>query len=132
MARQINRLTHREVESTKQPGMHTDGGGLYLQVTTGTDGSIRKSWLFRYSANGRERQMGLGPLADVKLATARAYAAKARELRRNGKDPIFERDTLHAQSKSRANAMMTFSECAAAYIAAHRPAWRNVKHASQW
>jgi integrase len=112
--------------------MHNDGGGLYLQVTAGTDGSIRKSWLFRYSANGRERQMGLGPLADVKLSTARARAAEARELRRNGKDPLVEREALHAQNKSRAIAVMTFSDCAAAYIAAHRPAWRNAKHASQW
>jgi hypothetical protein len=67
VAREINRLTHREIENTNQPGMHSDGGGLYLQVTKGADGSICKSWLFRYSANGRERQMGLGPLKDIKL-----------------------------------------------------------------
>lgn len=132
MAREINRLTQREVESKNLPGMHNDGGGLYLQVTKGTDGSIRKSWLFRYSTNGRERQMGLGPLKDIKLAAARARAAEARELRRSGKDPIIERETLHARNRSRAVAVMTFSDCATAYIAAHRPAWRNVKHANQW
>jgi integrase len=27
---------------------------------------------------------------------------------------------------------MTFNECAAAYIAAHRAGWRNAKHAAQW
>jgi integrase len=112
--------------------MHSDGGGLYLQVTKGKDGSIRKSWLFRYSANGRERQMGLGPLKDVKLAAARERAAAARELRRIGKDPIVERETLQAQNRARAAAVMTFSDCATTYIAAHMPAWRNVKHANQW
>ena len=28
--------------------------------------------------------------------------------------------------------MVTFDQCAAAYIAAHRDSWRNPKHASQW
>jgi integrase len=28
--------------------------------------------------------------------------------------------------------MMSFDECATAYIAAHRAGWRNIKHASQW
>jgi integrase len=132
MAREINRLTHREAESISRPGMHSDGGGLYLQVTEGTDGSIRKSWLFRYSVNGRERQMGLGPLKDIKLATARLRAAEARELRRSDRDPIVEREALLAKNRSRSAAVMTFSDCATAYIAAHRPAWRNVKHANQW
>jgi integrase len=132
MARAINRLTHREAETISRPGMHSDGGGLYLQVTKGTDGSIRKSWLFRYSANGRERQMGLGPLKDVKLATARLRAAEARELRRRGKDPIVEREALLAKNRSSSAAVMTFSDCAKAYIASHSPAWRNVKHANQW
>jgi integrase len=132
MAREINRLSHREAESISRPGMHSDGGGLYLQVTKGTDGSIRKSWLFRYSANGRERQMGLGPLKDIKLATARLRAAEARELRRSGKDPIVERESLLSKHRSRSSVVMTFSDCATAYIAAHRPAWRNVKHANQW
>ena len=37
MARTINRLSHRKVETLKEPGMHSDGGGLYLQVTQGSD-----------------------------------------------------------------------------------------------
>ena len=28
--------------------------------------------------------------------------------------------------------MITFNECASKYIAAHRPSWRNAKHAAQW
>jgi hypothetical protein len=27
---------------------------------------------------------------------------------------------------------MTFAQCAQAYIAAHRAAWKNEKHAAQW
>jgi integrase len=132
VARTINRLSHRKVETLKQPGMHGDGGGLYLQVTEGADGTPRKSWLFRYAVGGRERQMGLGPLSDVPLAEARNRALAARELRRAGKDPIAEREAARAEASLVAAKTMSFDECATAYIAAHRAGWRNIKHASQW
>ena len=132
MARTINRLSHRKVETLKAEGMHGDGGGLYLQVTKSADGTPRKSWLFRYAVAGRERQMGLGPLSDVPLAEARDRASAAREMRRAGKDPIVEREALRAGASLVAAKAMSFDECAAAYIAAHRTGWRNVKHASQW
>jgi integrase len=132
MARTINRLSHRRVETLKKPGMHNDGGGLYLQVTQGADGTPRKSWLFRYAVAGRERQMGFGPLADIPLAEARELALAAREMRRAGKDPITEREASRAEASLVAAKTMSFDECATAYIAAHRAGWRNVKHASQW
>lgn len=132
MARTINCLSHRKVETLKKPGMHSDGGGLYLQVTEGSDGAPRKSWLFRYAVAGRERQMGLGPLSDVPLAEARNRATAARELRREGKDPIVEREAARATASLAATKVMSFDDCATAYIAAHRAGWRNVKHASQW
>jgi integrase len=132
VARTINRLSHRKVETLKQPGMHGDGGGLYLQVTEGADGTARKSWLFRYAVAGRERQMGLGPLRDVPLAEARNCALAARELRRAGKDPIAEREAARAEASLVITKTMSFDDCATAYIAAHRSGWRNLKHASQW
>jgi integrase len=112
--------------------MHCDGGGLYLQVTQGGDGALRRSWLYRYVLHGRERQMGLGSLNDRGLAKAREKAAGARKQREQGIDPI---DAKHAERASaaiaRANAM-SFDHCRDAYIAAHRAAWRNAKHAAQW
>ena len=64
--------------------MYADGGGLYLQVSeAGT-----KSWIFRFSLNGRERHMGLGPVMDVPLAEAREKATACRKLAREGIDPI--------------------------------------------
>jgi integrase len=132
VARTINRLSHRKVETLKIPGMHSDGGGLYLQVTQGSEGTPRKSWLFRYAVDGRERQMGLGPLSDVPLAEARDRASAARELRRAGKDPIAEREVSRAEAGLVAAKTVSFDECAAAYISAHRAGWRNVKHGSQW
>jgi integrase len=132
VARTINRLSHRKVVTLKQPGMHGDGGGLYLQVTEGADGTPRKSWLFRYTVAGRERQMGLGPLSDVPLAEARDRALAARKLRRAGKDPIAEREAARVEASLVAAKTMSFDECATAYIAAHRAGWRNLKHAAQW
>ncbi|WP_396604488.1 tyrosine-type recombinase/integrase [Bradyrhizobium sp. YCK136] len=132
MARTINRLSHRKVETIRVSGMYGDGGGLYLQVTNASDGTPRKSWLFRYAVSGRERQMGLGPLADVPLAEARDLASIAREMRRAGKDPIVEREAARAEASLVAAKSMSFDQCATAYIAAHRAGWRNVKHANQW
>jgi integrase len=132
MARTINRLSHRKVETLKEPGMYSDGGGLYLQVTQGSDRTPRKSWLFRYAVAGRERQMGLGPLSDVPLAEARDRALAAREMRRAGKHPIAEREAARAEASLVTAKTMSFDECATAYIAAHRAGWRNIKHASQW
>jgi hypothetical protein len=74
-----HRLSPLEVANA-QVGMHADGGGLYLQVTTTPAGQLNKSWLFRYGVGGRERQMGLGSLTEVKLADAR-QAATAKALR---------------------------------------------------
>jgi len=103
-----------------------------LQVTEGADGRPKKSWLFRYTVGGRERQMGLGPLSDVSLADARDRAVAARELRRAGKDPISERDASRAENSLLAARSMSFNACASAYVAVHRAGWRNVKHAGQW
>lgn len=66
------------------------------------------------------------------LAEARERAAAAREMRRAGKDPITERNSLRVEATLVAAKSISFDECAKAYIAAHRTGWRNVKHASQW
>jgi integrase len=131
MARSIHRLSPAAVKHAK-PGMHCDGGGLYLQAVLGAGGTIRKSWLFRFAENGRERQMGLGALDNVSLAQAREKAAECRRLRQEGVDPIEARDSQRASIAAENAKMMTFDQCATGYIAAHRAGWRNTKHASQW
>ena len=44
MARQINRLSARRVQTLADPGRHADGGGLYLVV----DKREGKRWVFIY------------------------------------------------------------------------------------
>jgi integrase len=103
-----------------------------MQAVTGASGAIRKSWLFRFAENGRERQMGLGSLDTVGLAQAREKAAECRRLRQEGIDPINARDSQRASAAAENAKLMTFDQCAAGYISAHRAGWRNTKHASQW
>ena len=55
------------------PGRHADGGGLYLRVQEGG----ARSWLFRSTAGGKARDIGLGPAAGagaIALTDARAMA----------------------------------------------------------
>lgn len=74
--RTLNRLTAMQVTRAKHPGVYSDGGGLYLQVTR----TLSKSWLFRYMRHGKARGMGLGPIHTVSLAEARVKALDCRRL----------------------------------------------------
>lgn len=128
MAVVTEKLSALGVRQLSKPGYYGDGAGLWLQVSkTGT-----KSWIFRYTVSGKQREMGLGPLHTVSLADARARAKDCRLLLLDGKDPIDERRTVkNAQTLARAK-RITFEECAAKYIAVKRTDWKNAKHASQW
>lgn len=111
--------------------MYADGGGLYLQVSkAGT-----KSWIFRYQIDRRPREMGLGPFHPdwgVTLAQARERAAEARKLKVAGEDPIEVRRLAVAAKKAEVARAVTFRGAAERYIASHKAAWQNAKHADQW
>jgi integrase len=97
---------------------------LYLRIgPTGT-----KSWVFRFKHHGRLREMGLGSLTAVGLASARQSAAEAREAHAKGRDPIEARRAARATE----SAIPNFATAAAVYIAEHRKAWKSDKHADQW
>jgi hypothetical protein len=138
MARTMERLTALKVEGIKNKaaknkigkhdiGMHHDGGGLYLQVTSGG-----ASWVFRYMLNGKAREMGLGSLARYGLADARGRALDAWRLRDRGIDPIGQRRAEKARERLEEASSITFGECAESYITSHRAGWRNAKHKYQW
>jgi integrase len=127
-ARVIGKLTTIRVQQAKRRGLYGDGGGLFLQVSP----SGTKSWVFRYKEAGKLRVMGLGPLHTISLADAREKARECRRQRLEGKDPIEERKVGRAAARLDAAKAITFKECAEGYIAAHKAAWRNAKHAYQW
>jgi integrase len=124
----MGKLTALVVKRIRKRGMHGDGHGLYLQVARGGT----KSWVLRYKVNGQPRHLGLGPLHAITLAQARERAADARRLLVDGHDPIETKRASRAAALLDAARMMTFDQCAAAYVAAHRAGWRSAKHAAQW
>jgi integrase len=128
VARTIHRLSPRRVSTVAKSGYYADGGGLYLQVSP----ARTKSWVFRFTLNGRAREMGLGSLDTFALTEARNRALACRKQLDDRIDPIDARDALRAQGRLDAAKALTFSDCAGKYIAAHRAGWRNAKHASQW
>lgn len=124
----LNKLSALAVTKLSKPGYYGDGGGLWLQVAR----SGSKSWIFRFKAAGRQREMGLGGLRTVDLAKARTLARECRSLLLDGKDPIEARKAVRLANALQRARSMTFDQCAAAYIDAHRKGWKNAKHADQW
>lgn len=134
MGRGINKLSARSVEALTTPGWHGDGGGLWLRIFT--DGT--KRWIFKWERDNHRREMGLGPLTSVSLASARRKAEGAREFLAAGRDPLEakrEEDEAAAAAAEEArarSAIPTFGQYANAYIDSQRPGWRTVKHHVHW
>lgn len=128
MSRIKNKLTARTVETKKAPGYYSDGGNLYLRITK----SLNKTWAFYYKKDGKRTEMGLGSFSTVSLEQAREKAAELRRQIANGIDPLSERQQQENERKAQRAKMMTFSQCAVAYINAHKAGWKNPKHHQQW
>jgi integrase len=117
-------------KSTKNPaaiaktGRYGFGAGLWLTVAP-TGG---RSWSYRFTIAGRSRALGLGGFPLVSLEQARAKAAEARQLARQGVDPIEARNGA-ADRKGRS---MTFRAVADALIGDLRHGWRSEKSERQW
>ncbi|MEQ1706874.1 MAG: integrase arm-type DNA-binding domain-containing protein [Terricaulis sp.] len=127
------KLSDAKAKRLTAPGVYADGAGLYLQVTRGKAGGVRRSWFVRLRLpDGRSRDMGLGTFELVPLADARAKAQAARIEAKAGRDPLAAREAETLQAKVAAARSLTFRQAAEAYIAAHRDRWRNAKHADQW
>ena len=115
----MGRLTVAKARSLSKPGLHGDGGTLYLAVAPG--GS--KSWIQRLTIDGKRRDIGLGGFPLVNLAEARHKAFENRRLAWAGGDP--------RAAKRRAR-VPTFREAAERAFEANRPRWRNAKVAKNW
>src|SRR5437762_2531365 len=83
MRRGINRLRPLQIERFKGPGKLSDGNGLYLVV--GLNGS--RTWVFRYTRQGKAVELGLGAVVSVPVKQARAAAADLRGALAAGEDP---------------------------------------------
>lgn len=141
--RALHLLTARGVHKAPATGDFSDGGGLMLRVRAGS-----ASWVLRYTApTGKRREMGLGAAglgslaqAGQSLTAARDAAHKARELLRQGLDPLEAR--AHRRQAARtadelrqadsARERWTLARCARDYHARVIEPTKTDKHAAQW
>ena len=121
LAKELQALT---VSRLTAPGFHFVGGvrGLALQVIGGS-----RAWVLRVTIAGKRRDMGLGPYPEVTLAQARDKAREARELIRQGVDPIERQQAAQSAMRAAVAEALTFKDCAEKYIGAHRAGWKNAK-----
>jgi integrase len=128
MRRGINRLRPLQIERFKGPGKVSDGGGLYLII--GRNGS--RTWVFRYTRQGKAVELGLGAVASVPVTEARAAAGDLRGALVAGEDPRAHRDRQRRLVALKHARSVTFEKAAERYIEANKAGWRNAKHAAQW
>jgi integrase len=119
-------LTERAVEAAKSTGkplMLADGRGLYLRV----EPSGSRSWILRYRAGDKRRDMGLGGWPTFRLVHARERAEIQRRKLADQIDPIAERRAARAEAGIETAKRKTFREMAETWIAAHEAKW-TAKH----
>lgn len=132
----MRKITVKELETMSAPGRYGVGAGLWFQIRRPDSdrklvGDPARSWLFRYTWQGRQRQMGLGPYPLIGLADARRAAQDASRAVLAGRDPIGEKRAKAIAVKAQ-QAAMTFNGVVALYLAAHQATWKNAKHRQQW
>ncbi|MCY4240498.1 MAG: tyrosine-type recombinase/integrase [Rhodobacter sp.] len=115
----MKRLTAQRVKSLGRPGLHGDGGTLYLRVAPG--GS--KQWVQRIVIDGRRHDIGLGGWPLVSLAEARDIAFENRRKARRGENPLAERRRERAP---------TFREAARKTYDGLKTRWRSEKVRRTW
>lgn len=113
-------LTAALVRTAREPGKYFDGHGLFLRILPG--GS--RQWVQRIVIRGKRCEIGLGSADLVSLADARAAALANRATARAGGDPL--------QARRDAAGIPTFEQAARTVHEAHKPTWRNEKHAADF
>ena len=105
------------------PGIHADGGGLYLRISTGKVSGKRWVLVYRRPSDGKRCEIGFGGSNVVPLAKARKRADEARALLSDGVDPLM---------KAKVQRTPTFGEMADEFVTVMSSSWRNPKHRAQW
>jgi integrase len=112
----LHKLSERFCRSAPV-GMHGDGGGLYLNVSSKT----ARSWLFLYQSGDKRTELGLGPYPAIGLSRARELAAEYRTARAEGIDPKQARDRKRERSATFASAAEEMlSDLGSGWSARHR------------
>ena len=122
MVSTLNKLSPKSISSLPT-GFHSDGGNLYLRVKP----SGTRSFIFRYTKNGRTTELGLGSTVLQSLKGARSLATEMRHALFSGREP---RDCSPFQKPDVQNA--TFEIIAREYVRTKSGEFSNEKHSKQW
>ena len=130
MPKKAKELSAIEVNRIVKPGLRAVGGvaGLHLQIKD----SGARSWILRVKIGSKRRDIGLGGFPDVTLRAARDSAREARELIRQGIDPIAERKSAKVALISAQAKELSFEKAAVLCHRSKLPAFRNKKYGSDW
>jgi hypothetical protein len=117
-------LTQKKIAKLAKGKRHFHRDGLYVELSATSDNG---SWLLRYQRDGVEHWHGLGALRDFKLPEAVERARKARQLLKDGIDPIEATREQKAKEKLEAAKQITFEVAAQRYYDAYQAKW-SAKH----
>jgi len=111
------KLTDAKLRTLTEPGKHSDGGGLYLELTTAGG----RYWRMKYRFSGKENRLAFGVYPAVSLKAARELAAIARKTLQGGADPGELRKV--AKAKATYEAVNTLEAVARDWLAHQAARW---------
>lgn len=120
------KLDHKTILNLKKPGRYTDSYAKGLHIWVKPEGN--KYWIFRFTINGKQKNMSFGPFPLVSLVDARKKALDARQSIHYGIDPLAARVKNRIADK----AEIQFGDFSTEYINTKKTGWSNQKHAQQW
>ncbi|MCK0151077.1 integrase arm-type DNA-binding domain-containing protein [Marivita sp. S6314] len=135
MPKKARELSALEVKRLEHPGHDHNatfavGGvdGLLLQITP----AGARSWILRCNVGKKRRHIGLGGFPDVTLAGARERAREARDMIRQGVDPVEHKKAARAALEAAQKRGLTFAEAMEKFLKGKLAEFDNPKHRKQW
>lgn len=113
-------LTDTKVRNEKprdKPFKLADAAGLHLYVTPAGG----KLWRFKYTFNGKEKLLSIGPYPAVSLADARKARDDAKAILRDHRDPVVEKKLKRIAGAT--NAANTFEMIAREWYELNKSTW---------
>lgn len=134
MPRKAKELTGAQIKALKpkytdKPTLVPVGGiaGMHIQITP----SESKSWAVRLTVNGKRHWFGLGSYPEISMADARNMARQARQLAREGVNPIEKR--RQARNEAGVESLfISFSQVVDEYIPIKQQELSPGKHRNDW
>lgn len=111
------KLTDVRLRTLEQQGKHSDGGGLYLELTAGGG----RYWRMKYRFAGKENRLAFGVYPEVSLKEARERRDAARKALERGEDPAALRKAAKARIKHETS--NTFEAVARDWLAHQAGRW---------